>query len=246
MAQRAITTAEYLAMTDYYAAGIQYILTGLGDEATAASAAGQAKEVQDDIVAFTDPDEAQITADYIDAVMGVVDELEAARLIPSFFSQFNSATVRHLQALLGSTLDEFLDADGSRVDPLWKRYGNTVIDRDNVFPPVTVVGTFAVSGTDAGTFTDGAAVDTTYYAGAQLECEITAGGPLAAEIVATITGTNVAGGALVKTATLTAAAANGAKFDVGLSTDEYVNISDVTITGGTASDAFKIQTKRDR
>jgi hypothetical protein len=240
--QRALTVAEYIAITDLYAAAGGYLIASVGDEDTATSAIGKAAAVRDYITAFADPDEADITADLINPVIAVVTALGRSSTFSTFFAQFNSAVIAHL----GSDVNAWLTADGTRVHPDFKNACNPAILAVNVFPPVTVVGTYAVTGSGAGTLTDGVAVDTTLYGGAQLELEVTDQQLGVAAITATVVGTTAAGAALTKTGTITGEAAKGAKFDVGSAGDRFADITAVTITGGTNGDKFKIQTKLDR
>jgi hypothetical protein len=114
----------------------------------------------------------------------------------------------------------------------------------NVYPPVTSLGTYAVSGAGAGVYTDGSAIDTTLYGGADIEAEATTA---ATNIAITAVGIDVDGAETNCTGTLNGVlgtkvnltAANGKKI---------VNIkpASVTITGGAAAEAFKIQSKVDR
>ena len=240
--KRSLTVAEYIAMTDLFAAGGGYLIAALGDEDTAASAIGKAAAVRDYVTAFADPDEADITADLINPVIAVVEALGRPSTLSTFFAQFNSAVISHL----GQDLNTWLTADGTRVHPDFKRACNPNISAVNTFPPVTVLGTYAVSGSGAGTLTDGDAVDTTLFGGAQLELEVTGGTIGAASITVTVVGTTASGSSITKTGTITNGSEVGAKFDVGIGTDRYVDVTSVTITGGTTGDAFQIQTKLDR
>lgn len=240
--QRKLTVAEYIAITDLYAQAGGYLITALGDEDTAASAIGKAAAVRDLIVAFADPDEADITNDLIGAVIGVVTALGTPATLATFFSRANAAVVGHL----GTDLNAWLTADGTRVHPDFKRACNPNISAVNTFPPVTVLGTYAVSGSGAGALTDGDAVNTTLFGGAQIELEVTGGAIGAASITVTVVGTTASGSSITKTGTIDSGALVGAKFDVGIGSDRYVDVTSVTITGGTTGDAFKIQTKLDR
>lgn len=240
--QRALTVAEYIAMADLYADAGGYLIASVGDEDTAASAIGKAAAVRDLVTAFADPDEADITADLINPVIAVVEALGRNSTFSTFFAQFNSAVIAHL----GEDLNAWLLADGTRVLPNFKLACNPNISAANTCPPVTELGTYAVTGSGEGTLTDGDAVDTALFGGAQVEVEVTDGTVGAADIVVTVVGLTAAGASITKTATITNGSIVGTKFDVGLAADRYVDVTSVTITGGTNGDAFKIQTKLDR
>lgn len=241
-AQRLITQTEYLSMTDKYAKAIQYLLTAKGDEDSSGTAAYQARLTRDQLVAFGALDEYKITADFDDAVGAVVTAIERESDLVAYFANFNSSVISHL----AQDLNTWLTSGALRVHHYWRRGGNTSILPVNVFPIVTTLGSFAVTGSGAGTFTDGQAVDTTLYGGAQIELEVT-GNPIGvAAIEATVACVLADGSTVNKIGTIGAAAAVGAKVALGTSADRIVNITGITITGGTNGDAFKVQTKEDR
>lgn len=240
--QRQLTVAEYIAMTDILAQAGGYLIAALGDEDTAESSIGKAALVRDYVTAWAEPEDAQVTADLINPVIAVVEALGRPSTLATFFAQFNSAVLNHLR----QDVNAWLTADGTRVHPDFKAACNPGISAVNTFPPLTVMGTYEVTGSGKGTFTDGAAVDPTQHGGAQLELEVVDGAIGGESIIVTVVGTTASGSALTKTGTITDGAEVGAKFDVGLGTDRYVNVTSVTITGGTVGDKFKIQTKPDR
>ncbi|HEC88462.1 MAG TPA: hypothetical protein ENI52_04005 [Thermoplasmata archaeon] len=115
------------------------------------------------------------------------------------------------------------------------------------FPPVIVMGTFAVTGAGAGTFTDGNSIDGNLYGPADCELEITAKGGASVTLTATITGTDENGAEVTGTASFSSADV-GDKVDVSpdQSGKKFQDITDITISGGVDGDAFKIQSKVDR
>lgn len=115
------------------------------------------------------------------------------------------------------------------------------------FPLVTNMGSFAVSGEGAGTFTDGDAIDGNLYGPADLEVEITAKGGMDVSLVATVIGTDKNGAEVIGTATVVNLPVTG-KADVipDQAGKKFQDVTDVTITGGVADDAFKVQSKVDR
>ena len=75
-AQRLITQAEYIAMTDYLAQMIEVLLTAKGVEDTPATAAAYAAACRNTITAFDQPDEADITVDLLPAAISLVAAVE--------------------------------------------------------------------------------------------------------------------------------------------------------------------------
>lgn len=242
MAQRKLTVAEYIALTDAYADGIAVMFAAKGLEATPATLAAYCAAVRNTITAFAAPDEADITVDLLPAAMACVDRAELESDVASLFAGFNAAVLGHL----GSDLNAWLTADGSRVHHLWRRGGNTAIQPVNVFPPVTILGSFAVTGAGAGVFTDGSAVDLTRYADAQLEVEVINQPIGGANVDVTVVGTNRLGGAYSETVQIPSGSIVGTKVAIGTSADRCANVTNVTIENGTNGDDFQVQTKEDR
>jgi hypothetical protein len=245
MSQRIITPAEYIAFTDILAQGIQILLDAKGIEETPATAAYYAADLRNTITAFALPDECEITLDLLPAASNLVAAMVLEGGLASLFYEFNAAVVSHI----GTDLDTFLSDALLRVHNLWRRGGNLAIAAENVFPPVTILGTVAVTGSGAGTLTmdpdtDGAI--NTIYADAELEVKVINQQLGAAQIVLTVVGTNFLGGVETHTATITAEAAENAVFDVGTSGDRYYTLTSVTLTGGTNGDDLQIQSKVDR
>src|SRR5680860_955394 len=191
--QRQLTVAEYIQIVDYYAAAVLDEVTARGDEDTADTAAYETRQPRDLIVGLTQGDEYQITADFVDAVGEVVAKFEAISDLAALFSRFNSAIRSHLSP---TDINSWLSADGSRVSYLWRRAGDQGILPTNVFPPVTTLGLFDVTGTES--------------------------------------------------ATIPAATADAETIAVGLGTEKIVDLTGITITGGTNGDQFRVQTIEDR
>lgn len=239
--QRSLTVAEYITMTDHYAAGIGYLVDAIGDLETAASAIGKAVEVRDLITAWAEPDEARVTADLINPAIGVITALGREATLSAFFGMFNSAVLNHL----GQDLNDWLAADGTRVHHLWKRGGNPNIAAVNTFPPVTVLGEFAASGSGEGTFTEGEEVNTVLYGGAQIELEVINQAIGIAAITVTCTCTTAAGSTVEREGEILAEATVGTKVALGTAADRIVAVTAIEITGGTTGDDFQVQTMED-
>jgi hypothetical protein len=241
-AQRKITQAEYIALADSYAQAIEAMATAIGDEDTPGTAAYYAAAARAYVTAWEDPDEAQMTADFIDATIEVLAQIQRLSNMRSMFSAFNASTIRHLGATVN--FNTWL-AEGDRVHPYFQQGGYAGLTPTNVFPPETELGTFAVSGPGAGTITAGDTVDTTRYGGAQLALVATSA--IGSEnIGVTLTVTDEDGEEDEVSGTITALSESATVVELGTSADRFVAVTACEITGGTASDAFKIVTLEDR
>ncbi|MBN1630031.1 MAG: hypothetical protein JW990_09720 [Thermoleophilia bacterium] len=247
MSQRTMTANEYIAWTDILSQGIQVLLTAKGTEDDAGSAAAFAAAFRNEITALGDPDEAEVTADFIDVAIALLTEIERESAIQTLFSRFNSAVTSHL----GSDVNTLLTNASLRVHHFWKRAGNLTILAANAFPPVIVMGTFAATGSGAGTWTDDpdteGEIDTSLYGAAQLEVEVINQTLGAAAITVTVTGTDANGDELIKSSTeIPLESIVGTKADVGVEADRFATVTSVAIAGGTNGDDLQIQTKEDR
>lgn len=241
-AQRLLTQAEYISLTDDLARMINVLLTAKGVEDTPATAAAHAAAARNTLTALADPDEADITVDLLPAAIALVTAVERESEVASLSAGFNSAVISHL----AQDLNTWLTTGALRVHHLFRRGGNTTILPVNVFPPATILGSMAVTGSGAGTFTDGQAVDTTLYGGAQIELEVT-GNPIgAADIVATVAVVLAGGATDTVSGTIPNGSIVGATVALGATSDRIINVTGVTFTGGTNGDAFRIQTIEDR
>jgi hypothetical protein len=239
--QRLLSQAEYIELTDHYAQGIALLLTAKGSEDSPGTAAYHAAEARAAIVALAEPDEAILTADFIDATINTVTRIEREAEVASLFAEFNSAVIRHLD----QDLNDWLSSGGLRVSHWWRRGGNTIIEAANVFPPVTVLGSFAVSGAGEGTFTEGAEIDTTRYGGAQVALEVLEQATGVAAIDVSCTCRTAAGGTVTRTGQIPGESAAGTTVELGTAADRIVEVTAIEITGGTAGDAFCVETLED-
>lgn len=245
-AQRLITPAEYIDLTDDIARMVQVLQTAIGDEDTPATAAAYAAAVRNTLTAFADPDEAKLTIDLLPAARDMVTNIANLARIASYVAGFNSAVLSHL----AQDLNTWLTAGALRVHPLFRQGGNASILPINVFPPLTVLATYAVTGSGAGTLTLDPTtlglINTALYADAPLEVKVINQQLGAAQIVMTVVGTDFAGAAQSHVATITAEAAQNAVFDVATASDRFARVTAATITGGTNGDDLQIQSKVDR
>jgi len=116
----------------------------------------------------------------------------------------------------------------------------------NCFPPVTIMGTEVVSGSGAGTFTDGDLIDGNKYGPANCELEVLVAATTVS-VVVTITGNDKSGNEVTGTAEFSTAAV-GDKVDVtpDQAGKKFQDITNMTFTGGAATDSWRVQSKVDR
>lgn len=161
-------------------------------------------------------------------------------LLSSLYAGRLAALDRHVGGI-GS----FLSTNNARVDPhfrdlLWR------VPAAQVFPPVVdPMATFSVTGAGAGTFTQSASIDTTKYGPAALQV-VTTAAIGASTITATLTLQKLDGSTATKTVTIPNATANGTTFAVDGGAIAYVAVTAITISGGTAGDAFKVRSLLER
>ena len=190
--------------------------------------------------------------------LGDVDQ-ETALLAPSeaVYSELKTASrltlwdrlLRALDAHVAG-IDTFLTGEGERVCPQFKEVyegalGVVLSARNTFTPEVDPMATFDVTGSGAGTFTDGSAIINTSYADAHLTLYTSTaiGG---AQIVATVFVTEWDGTATSKDVTIPASTGSDVEFDVGIAADKYIDVTNITITGGTNGEQFKIKAKVER
>lgn len=158
----------------------------------------------------------------------------------------------HIKARGGknNSLDAQAAENNERFSPSFAelaRANGIVLLPSNVFPPVTVLGTFVVSGEGAGTFSEGSSVDLKLYGCADAEVEVTQQIG-SSNIIVTAICTDVDGKTDVEaTCTIPSGSNVGTKIDLITENAKQISaITDAMIDGGTSSDAFKFQTKVDR
>lgn len=157
----------------------------------------------------------------------------------------------HIRRLEGKGISDYLEAEvATRAAPEFAQILRAIsqyIKASLVFPPVTTMGTYIASAAEAGTFTDGDLIDGNLYGPGDCEIEVTAVGSVSCSIVATVTGKDENGAAMTGIGTFSSTAIGG-KVDVvpNDAGKQFQDITAITITGGVADDAFKIQSKVDR
>ena len=245
-AQRLITQAEYIAMTDYLAQMVEVLLTAKGVEDTPATAAAYAAACRNQITAFDQPDEADITVDLLPSTISLVAAVERESEVASLCAGFNAAVTSHL----GQDLNAWLTSAGLRVHHYFRRGGNTSISPINVCPPVTVLGTVSTTGQATCSLTKdpvtNGLINTALYADAQLEVEVISGAWGSSAATFTIVGLDFAGQAQSTEVIVPGDSLLGATVDVGTAADRFARVNTVTCAGGQAGDDMRIQSKLDR
>jgi hypothetical protein len=241
---RKMTGLEYITWTDLFSSAIKAVMAVTGDEDAPGTAAAYAAEVRDAITALAEPDEFQLTVDLLPAAGAAVTAWQLESTLAARFGQFNSAVRAHLAQDLNAWLTS--EAAG-RVSHWWRRGGDTSMSPANVFPPETVLGTVAVTGSGTRTFTAGAVVPTTLYGGAQVAVRVINQAIGAAGINVTVTGLDATGTSRTWTGTISAESAEGTVVNLaGTGVTAGIAATACTITGGTNGDDFEIITVEDR
>lgn len=242
MSRLAVT--PLLAILDSLAKGAEILDSALGEDSGDAGsvAAGAANNLA---TLFDQVDD----ADEIPQLIGAFDRRRALVTATALLPALQGARIgQALDTHYGGTgsLVRFLAQQDARVHPDLRRIGIS-IDAPQAFPPAVVaLGTFAVSGAGAGTFTVGDAIDRAHYGKANVVVRTTSliG---AAAIVATLTLTRIDGTSTTQDVTIPGGTVSGDDIDVGVhGTDMFVACTLVTITGGTAGDAFAVRTEVER
>lgn len=138
---------------------------------------------------------------------------------------------------------------GERYSPSFAallRANSKTLEAENVFPPQDTLGTFAVTGSGAGTFTDGSAIDTDLHGGADIEA-VAVGVIGAANIDVTAVCVKEDGTTGNYTGQIPSGSLDGAAVDLTIAGGaKVVNVTSATIAGGTNGDDFIIRVKLDR
>ncbi len=146
-------------------------------------------------------------------------------------------------------LDTFLNANNLRASVHVKQLGFPLSAAQIMPPAVDPMATFAVTGSGTGTYAHVADIDTTQYGRAWLQAVVTSTIG-AADIHATVTGKQIDGTTpTVKTVTIAANSSVGTAVSIGTlgtQADSYDSVTNITITGGTAGDAFKVSSRVER
>jgi len=230
-----ITIANFKLVTDSIGWQRDAAHVGLGDGSGSSSASYGALTNLNRIRDLGDVEQEKALLAYADTVYGQAQT--ATRL--TIWERLVRALGVHV-----SGINAFLTAQGERVCPQFKEVFEAVIGaalspRNTFTPLVDPMATFDVTGSGAGTFTDGSAIDKTKYADAHLKLKTTTAIG-AAQIVAKVFMTLWDGSSGTKDVTIPASTGSDVEFDVGGPGDKYVDVTNITITGGTSGEQFKI------
>lgn len=164
------------------------------------------------------------------------------------FSGRQAALDKHLNGI-----DAYLTANDTRVHPALRDYLNWTLSPANVFQSPALSGstrmaTFTLTGAGAGTFVDGQAVDTTKFGKVWLEIEVTQQ-TVSADITITVIGSKIDTTAQSKSVLVPGGSTVGTKVNLGTlgtSADHYVDVTNITVTGGGASDKLYVNSRLER
>lgn len=256
-----ITTANLKTLTDKLAKIRTLLNAALGDGSAATMASEHAKDNRDTVRDIGD--EVQVL-DMLQAYQDTYEKLLTLASAHGLVKPSIIALERHLTSGLNAATNVGTTWRYAQEFALLARKLQVSLDAAKVFPvPLddsVELGTYAVSGSGTGVFTDGSAVDTDLYgpygdrAGAAvtdaLELEVINQQIQGENIVVTTTYVNQDGDTVVCAATsqINSASAVGTKVDIELDAGDWgaTDVSAITITGGTNGDDFRIQGKRER
>lgn len=242
-----LTGAQVKTELDNIAYGKSLLDITIGTTTTAATILYAMQQLVDRVNGYDE----EIQRDLAKPASNVKDLMAAFKL--SLDHKLLRAIDSHLRKEHGQGIDDFwadenypTDRIASQVAELCRVIG-IALSAFNCFAPVTTMATYVVTGAAAGTFTDGDLIDGNLYGPADLELEVTAKIGADVSVVATVIGTDEDGNEVLGVATVVAQ-------DVGATVDvvpdqtgkQFQDVINITITGGTADDAFKIQSKVDR
>ncbi len=237
-----LAAASLLVVLDSLAKGVALFEAGVGLTTSVASTV--AKGAANNVTTLVDVGDADLAA-----LITEFDRRTALVIASALYRTLNGE--RLLAALdvhYGGTgsLNRYLTTQDKRVHPDLRKIGMQ-IDGINAFAPALVsLATFTVTGDGAGTYVDVASVDGNLYGKAN--CVLRATTLIGvATIEATLTMDLIDGTTESKAVSIPNGTASGTEFDIGThDTDMYVGCSAISITGGTADDAFEIRTKVER
>jgi hypothetical protein len=242
----ALTGAQLKALVDSISAQYDILKTAIGAATTAATILyGQQSNV-DRIKVYTDEDP---RVDLEKLFAAEKDQMTVfGQKIDNFAIQ---ALENHIRRTEDMSVGEYWEDENYptyRIPFGFARLARAIglyLAPELVYAPVTAMGGFVASGAGAGTFTDGSLIDANLYGPANLEVAITVG--VAVTLTATITGTDENGAVVTGVATVSNKAV-GDKVDVVPDQvgKQFQDVTNVTITGGAAANAFTVQSKVDR
>lgn len=145
-------------------------------------------------------------------------------------------------------MDDYLSVQNASVPTLrahghFKKYLKTISAKNSFIPNDLVLATFLETGAAAGTYAHLASIPTAQYAGAKLVIKnVTA---LTTSAVVTVTAKKLDGTLANLTATLTTHTIDH-ETDLSDAAKNYIDVTAIAITTGTADDEFEVVAKTDR
>jgi hypothetical protein len=130
-----------------------------------------------------------------------------------------------------------------RAHGFFKKYLKTISAKNSFIPTDTILATFAATGATTGTYVHVASISTTNYAGAKLV--VKNNGAVTTGATLSVTGKKLDGSTQVITATI-ATGTDALETNLSSVLQVFVDVTAVTITGGTNANAYKIVAKTDR
>lgn len=221
--------------------------TAVGTTTTASTILKGMQDNADRIVALDE----DVNADLFKSSVGVKNEMPQVKL--RLNQDLLRAIENHIRRLEDMGMSDYWEQENyptNRWAPEVVQIGrgiNLYFKPITVFPPVTAMGSFVADGATSGTFTDGSAIDVNLYGPGNCELEVTVVGGATVDLTATVTGTDEEGLVVTGTATFSGATV-GTTQDVvpDQAGKKFQDITNITVIGATATDAFKIQSKVDR
>lgn len=235
-----LTVGQLLTVLDSMAAGVAVFDAAMG--ATGAEAGTVSYGASRNIATLTAINDAAVQSDLVAAFM---DRLSRTLSINIHMAISARQIQRALDAHLASSggLSEFLKSNAVQAHYNLTRIG-LILDPDVVFSPVAVdpMATFVLSGPGAGVFTPAGSIDPSQFGDAQLAVRTLTviGG---SNINATIHTLNRAGVDSAQIIQVPAGSAINAR--VALPT-RGIQVSSISVTGGTAADQFKVVSEVER
>jgi len=182
--------------------------------------------------------------DYYTAIRPLLDYTNDVytKVLNSYLSEFFRNPLSRIWALQDNDLDSFLTSNDARIHPNIKdvyQDNNRIISPSNVMcPPITNAGTYSITG-GSGTFTDGDAVDTSKYGKTLFKVKTTTNIG-SSDLTLTITCKKINNTTEDKQVVIPGNTASGVEFNIGNgTTDMYIDITNITHTGGNNGDAVQ-------
>jgi hypothetical protein len=232
-----LAIADFLIESKRIAQMVDLINTGMGTGTQTNTPSKGAVNSESDIITAAAGD-----SEILNALLPGSVRLQAATLQSEFYGA-QREWIRQLDDHVGG-INDFLNTNTSRVHYNLRTVEPKILAK-YTFPPVTDFGTYLLSGAGAGAFTAQDSVDTALYGDGLVELvtESLIGG---ANIEVTVVGLNYDGDTVQVTATINSATATDTTVAVNETTVRMASVTSVSVTGGTAADAFRVQTKFDR